>query len=79
VTRVRLKLTFPESLVRAPVIARLVRDFDVVPNIRRAEVRPDSGWMLCEVEGEPGSIDEALAWLREEGVTVDLLGDVLEG
>ncbi|HUZ08590.1 MAG TPA: NIL domain-containing protein [Acidimicrobiales bacterium] len=78
-TRVRLKLTFPESLVRAPVIARLVRDFDVVPNIRRAEVRPDSGWMLCEVVGEPGSIDEALAWLREEGVTVDLLGDVLEG
>ena len=78
-TRVRLKLTFPESLVRDPVIARLVRDFDVMPNIRRAEVRSDSGWMLCEVEGEPGSIDEALAWLRGEGVGVDLLGDVLEG
>ena len=77
--QIRLKLTFPEPLVRAPIIAKLVRDFDVVPNIRRAEVRADTGWMLCEVEGEPDSLDKALAWLRDEGVTVDLLGDVLEG
>jgi ABC-type methionine transport system ATPase subunit len=79
VSTVRLKLTFPEALVREPVVARLVRQFDVVPNIRRAEVTADSGWMLCEVEGDAGALVAALDWLREKGVAVDLLGDVLEG
>ena len=37
-TQVRVKLTFPESLVRVPVLAHLVRDFGIEPNIRRANV-----------------------------------------
>lgn len=77
--RVRVKLTFPEELVRLPVLARLVREYDVEPNIRRADVEDDGGWILCELEGEPAAIDQGLAWLRDEGVGVDLLGDVLEG
>lgn len=77
--QVRVKLTFPEERVRDPVLARLVRRFDVEPNIRRANVEEHQGWIICELDGEPGSIDEAVAWLRNEGVQVDLLGDVLEG
>lgn len=77
--QVRVKLTFPEERVRDPVLARLARRFDVEPNIRRANVEEHQGWIICELDGEPGSIDEAVAWLRNEGVQVDLLGDVLEG
>lgn len=77
--QVRVKLTFPEPLVRVPVIARLVRRFDVEPNIRRANVEDRQGWIVCELDGEPGDVEDALDWLRSEGVTVDLLGDVLEG
>jgi ABC-type methionine transport system ATPase subunit len=77
--KVRVKLTFPESLVRTPVLARLVREFDVEPNIRRADVEEHRGWIICELEGKPDSIDAALAWLRTEQIDVDLLGDVLEG
>jgi ABC-type methionine transport system ATPase subunit len=77
--QVRVKLTFPESLVRVPVLARLVRQYDVEPNIRRANVEEHQGWILCELDGEPASVEGALAWLREEGIQVDLLGDVLEG
>jgi L-aspartate semialdehyde sulfurtransferase ferredoxin len=75
---VRVKLTFPEELVTEPLIARLVRDHDVEPNIRRANVDDHEGWIVCEVAGEPAKIDDALAWLRETGVRVDLLGDVVE-
>jgi ABC-type methionine transport system ATPase subunit len=75
---VRVKLTFPEALVTEPVIARLVRDHDVEPNIRRANVDDHEGWIVCEVAGEPAKIDDALAWLRQTGVRVDLLGDVVE-
>ena len=76
---VRVKLTFPESLVRIPVLARLVRDFGVEPNIRRADVEDHGGWILCEIDGNPPKVEAALDWLRGEGVEVDLLGDVLEG
>lgn len=76
--RVRVKLTFPESLVRVPVLARMVREFDVEPNIRRANVEEDRGWIACEIEGRPASVEAALDWLRREGIEVDLLGDLLE-
>ena len=34
--RVRVRLTFPETLVREPIIARMVKELDIVPNIRRS-------------------------------------------
>jgi ABC-type methionine transport system ATPase subunit len=79
VVTVKVRLTFPESEVRRPVLATLVRRFDVEPNIRRADVEEHRGWILCEVDGEAAQVEAALEWLRGEGVTVDLLGDVLEG
>ena len=63
-----MKLTFPEALVRVPVLARLVRQFDVEPNIRRANVEDHQGWIVCELDGEPAAVEEALDWLRGEGV-----------
>jgi ABC-type methionine transport system ATPase subunit len=76
--QVRVKLTFPEELVTEPLIARMVREHDVEPNIRRANVDDHEGWIVCEVAGAPAKIDDALAWLRDSGVRVDLLGDVVE-
>jgi len=78
VIQVRVKLTFPESEVRRAVLATLVRQFDVEPNIRRADVEEHRGWIICELDGEALQVDAALDWLRHEGITVDLLGDVLE-
>ena len=76
---VRVKLTFPEDLVRRPFMAQLVREHNVEPNIRRANVDEHEGWIVCELEGESGDVEETLAWLRAQGVRVDLLGDVVEG
>lgn len=75
----RARLVFPDALVREPVIARLARDLRVEPNIRRASVEEDSGWIICELSGEPADLDRALAWLEEVGVSVEHLGDVVEG
>ncbi|MGA8725065.1 MAG: NIL domain-containing protein [Acidimicrobiales bacterium] len=75
---VRVKLTFPEELVREPIIARMVKELDVVPNIRRADVGEQSGWIICELDGNAETVDRAVEWLRNEGVQVDLLGDVIE-
>lgn len=76
---IRVKLTFPEELIREPVIARMVREFDVLPNIRRANVEEHVGWIICELDGEEAAVESAIKWLRDLGVQVDRLGDVVEG
>lgn len=78
VTNVRVKLTFPEQLIKQPLMGRLVREFDVLPNIRRANIEDDVGWIVCELAGERQSVEKALSWLVDAGVAVDRLGDVVE-
>ena len=74
----RVKLFFPEALIREPIIARLVRQHDITPNIRRASIEEDIGWMVLDLDGEASAVADAVAWLSEIGVEVDQLGDVLE-
>ena len=77
-TNARVKLTFPEDLIKQPVIARLVREFDVTPNIRRANVEEHVGWIVCELDGDDDAVERAIDWLHELGVGVDRLGDIVE-
>ncbi|HZT65871.1 MAG TPA: NIL domain-containing protein [Acidimicrobiales bacterium] len=78
-THVRVKLTFPEQLVKQPIIGRMVREFDVLPNIRRANVEETMGWIICELGGEQDALERAIGWMRDLGVQVDLLADIVEG
>jgi ABC-type methionine transport system ATPase subunit len=74
----RLKLTFPEHLVKQPIIGRLVREFDVMPNIRRASVEEHFGWLVCELGGDDEAVERSIEWLTDLGVQVDRLSDVVE-
>lgn len=77
---VRLFVSFPEELVDRPMIYEIVKRFDVVPNIRRANVEPHSGWVILELSGPAEQRDAAIAYLEEVGCTVNAMeGDVLEG
>ena len=75
----RVKLTFPEHLIKQPLLGRLVREFDVLPNIRRANVEDEVGWIVCELDGPSDAVERAVTWLQELGIQVDRLGDVVEG
>lgn len=77
-TRIKVRLTFPEELIKEPVLARVVKEFDVLPNIRRASVDDRVGWIVCELGGDEPGVTRAIDWLRGLGVEVDLLGDVVE-
>jgi len=77
-TNAKVKLTFPENLIKQPIIARMVREFDVLPNIRRASVDESVGWIVCEIGGDSEAVEHAIVWLRDLGVEVDRLGDVVE-
>ena len=69
----RLHLTFPEGLIRDPIIWRLGRQFDIITNIRRANVEESVGWVILEVEGAEEQLDQGIAWMTEMGVQVDPL------
>ena len=76
----RVKFTFPTQLITEPVIHNLGRKFEVVTNIRRADVREDMGWVVLELEGTEDAIEKGLQWVASEGVRVDpVSGDVIEG
>ena len=80
VDNVRLFVSFPEDLVDRPMIYEIVHRFDVVPNIRRANVEASSGWVILELNGDAGALDAAIGWLEDQGATVNRMqGDVLEG
>jgi ABC-type methionine transport system ATPase subunit len=74
----RVRLTFPADLVRQPVIGQLAVRFNVMPNIRRADVSDDVGWVVCELDGEPDAVTAAITWMEEIGVDVDQLDHPLE-
>jgi ABC-type methionine transport system ATPase subunit len=76
---VRVKLTFPEDLITEPVLGRMVRTFDVLPNIRRANVEESMGWIVCELDGERDAVERAIGWLIEQGVEVERLDGLVEG
>lgn len=76
----RLHLTFPEALIQEPVIYNLGRKFDIVTNIRRANVEEKVGWVILEASGEPDDIAEGVRYLESLSVQVNRIdGDVVEG
>ena len=67
----RVKLTFPQDLIREPVIFTMAKKFDVMPNIRRAKVTETVGEVVLELEGEEKKLQDGMAYLRERGVKVE--------
>ncbi len=75
-----LRLTFPEAQVSEPVIYHVVKDFNVVPSIRRAAIENHFGWMIVDFSGENADIDAAVAYMEGIGVEVTSAeGDILAG
>ena len=75
-----LRLTFPEAQVAEPLIYHVVKDFNVVPSIRRAAIENHFGWMIVEFSGETADLDAAQAYLEGLGVEVSRAeGDIVAG
>ena len=69
--RLRVRLTFPPDLIQQPILYRLVKDFDIVINIRRADVKADYGWVVLELDAPEAPLQRGVAWLKAQGVQVD--------
>ncbi len=72
-------LTFPRNLIQEPLIYRVGHQFDVITNIRCANVTEELGLVGLEFEGETSEIDAAINFLEAKGVKVEpVVMDVVE-
>jgi ABC-type methionine transport system ATPase subunit len=70
-TRAKFYLTYPKALVKEPLIYQMTKKFDLVFNVRSASVSEEIGIIALELDGQPETIEAAVTWFREHGVTVE--------
>ncbi|MBF0280969.1 MAG: NIL domain-containing protein [Zetaproteobacteria bacterium] len=79
--KIRVYLNFNQQTVTEPIIWRLAKEFEVMTNIRTAEVREGMGLVGLEIEGDQDVVEKAIQWLdAQEGVHVEPIEqNVVEG
>ncbi len=78
--RKQVTLLFPQHLIKEPVIYMMAKEYDVVPNIRRARVTEQAGEVTLELEGTEENLKQAVVFLQRKGVKVEpVVGDVVSG
>ncbi len=74
-----VKLIFAQGLIKEPVTFRMAKEFDVMPNIRRANVTETIGELVLELEGEEENLEKGIKYMTDLGVKVEpVVGDIVE-
>lgn len=74
----RVMLKYPNSLIKEPIVSRMVKQYDIEVNIRRARVTETLGEMALELDGDSAALDSAVQYLEAQGVLVEPLeGDLV--
>lgn len=74
----QVTLIFPQHLIKEPVIYMIAKEFDIIPNIRRARVTETIGEVTLELDGSEEALKKAVAFLEKKGVKVEpVVGDVV--
>jgi ABC-type methionine transport system ATPase subunit len=75
----RVRLTFPQHLIKEPVIFTMAKAYEIMPNIRRARVTDTVGEMVLELEGTEENLKKGVESLKLKGVEVEFVeGDLVE-
>jgi ABC-type methionine transport system ATPase subunit len=78
--KMRVKFTFPHDQIREPVIYEVGKRFDLVTNIRRADITAEVAWATIELDGTREDLEAGIKWVEERGVRVDPIEDsIIEG
>ena len=61
------------------MIYQLGKSFEIVTNLRRADVTRDEGWVLLELTGDEQELARGVEYLASRGVRVEAVeGDLVE-
>ena len=67
----RVILSFTSETITEPIIYTISQQFNLVTNIRQADLAEDRGWIALELDGEEKDIEAGIAWAISKGVRVD--------
>lgn len=70
-TKRRVLLIYDPETLAEPVIYNLGQQFNLITNIRRADISEETGWVELELVGRNKDIDEGLTWVTSRGIRVD--------
>ena len=69
---------FSAAQSEQPIIYRLVKNYDLVVNILKANINPQKeGYLVVELEGERDKYKEGVDFLKNLGVIVEPLGETV--
>jgi len=70
----KIVLRFPPQIVDKPWLYHLVKDYDLMVNVLKANVNPyKEGFIVAELSGENDQYEQGLGFLRGHGVRIDSL------
>ncbi|NCO38306.1 MAG: (Fe-S)-binding protein [Armatimonadetes bacterium CG_4_10_14_3_um_filter_66_18] len=70
----KLVLHFPKQMVDHPIICYLVRDYNLIFNVLRAQVNPQQeGLLIIELTGSEEDYERGVDYLKGLGVTLQFL------
>lgn len=71
-TEKKYRIHFSLDRISTPIVTHLVTDYDLSPNLLRADVdAKNGGWLVIGLTGEKREMESALGWLREQGFGVE--------
>ena len=74
----QVTLTFPQHLIKEPVIYTMAKQYNLIPNIRRAKITETVGEVTLEIEGNEKDLEAGLKDIVSKGVKVEpVTGDVV--
>ena len=74
-TKKVVHLIFPQKLIKEPVLYNMAKKYDIVTNIRRANVTEEVGEVTLELSGTEANITQAQIYLEKTGVKVEPVED----
>ncbi|MGI6677811.1 MAG: 4Fe-4S binding protein [Dehalobacterium sp.] len=67
---------FNAKIVDQPIIYSLIKDYNLIPNILKAEINPQKeGYLVVEIQGEDLQYAEGMDYLKSLGVIIDGLDE----
>ena len=64
-------LSYTPETITEPIIYAISQQFNLVTNIRQADLAEDKGWIIVEINGAEKDIEDGIAWAISKGVRVD--------
>jgi ABC-type methionine transport system ATPase subunit len=72
------RFTYPLGLLDKPILYSLIRRFDILTNIRSANVGDNGGRMIVDLEGEEAEVAAGLSWAESQGLQVTVVDGAAE-